>query len=172
MWESLSNIFINGDVWSIIIKALLSLAATGLCGLIGTLIGKVISNHKTSKIYKYARTVVDAAEQKFPNEGKKMGPEKMQYVMDQLVIKFPKIADNRYLYNIAEQAVYKLNEEKRKEELVIEFKKKYGEDPIGVSTDINKDKAPTSSDINSSTVQASTSNSTSTSKKRNRLQSF
>ena len=131
MWQEFIT---STDIWSIVIKSLLSLAITGLCGLVGTLIGKAISNHKTSKIYRYARTVVEAAEQKFPNEGRKMGPEKMQYVMDQLIIKFPSIGDNQYLYNIAEQAVYKLNQEKIREDKIKEFKDKYGEDPIGIET--------------------------------------
>ena len=172
MWESITEFFASGDFWAILIKALLSLAITGLCGLMGTLIGKVISNHKTSRIYRYAMTVVEAAEQKFPNEGKKMGPEKMQYVMDQLVIKFPKIADNQYLYNIAEQAVYKLNEEKRREERIAEFKEKYGEDPIAVQSKTTSTEQIKTEEVKPNQVVNTTTTSTSNTKKRNRLQSF
>ena len=106
MKEAILQIFQNGDIWTIIIKVLITTVLSAVVGLIGTLIGKIISKHKNSKIYKYAKTCVEAAEQKFPNEGKKMGPEKMAYVMDQLAIKFPKIKENSYLYNIAEAAVY------------------------------------------------------------------
>lgn len=46
--------------------------------------------------------------------------------MSQIVIRFPSVRDNQYLYNIAEQAVYKLNEEKQKEKTIKEFEEKYG----------------------------------------------
>ena len=55
-----------------------------------------------------------------------MGSEKLDYVMSQLMIRFPKIKDNRYLYNIVEQAVFKLNDEKQKQKLIAEFEAKYG----------------------------------------------
>lgn len=127
MMETLTEIFTSGEIWSIIIKALLTAAAGGIIALCGTLLGKIISKNKESRIYKYARTLVDAAEQKYPNEGTKMGPQKMSYVMDQIVIRFPGVKDNRYLYNIVEQAVYKLNEEKQRQKAIEEFEKKYGE---------------------------------------------
>ena len=98
--EIIKEFFASGDVWTIVIKVLLTAIFTGLLGLIGTLLGRIIARHKNSKIYKYADACVKAAEIKFPNEGTKMGPEKMQYVMDQMMIKFPKIRDNQYLYNM------------------------------------------------------------------------
>ena len=57
-----------------------------------------------------------------------MGPQKLDYVMSQLVIRFPKIRDNRYLYNIVEKTVFELNEEKQKQKLIQEFEAKYGKD--------------------------------------------
>ena len=134
MWEGMVEVFTATDFWGIVIKVLVTAVLTGLVGLCATLIGKLIAKCKNSKIYKYAKTCVEAAEQKFPNEGTKMGPEKMQYVMDQLAIAFPKIKDNRFLYNVAEAAVYQLNEEKRQEAAILEFKEKYGEDPLAVSS--------------------------------------
>lgn len=107
--EAIIEFFANGDFWAVLIKVLLTALLTAGVGVLGTLIGKIIAKSKNSKIYKYAETCVKAAEIKFPNEGKKMGPEKMQYVMDQMMIKFPKIRDNQYLYNVAESAVYELN---------------------------------------------------------------
>ena len=133
--EIIKEFFASGDVWTIVIKVLLTAIFTGLLGLIGTLLGRIIARHKNSKIYKYADACVKAAEQKFPNEGTKMGPEKMQYVMDQMMIKFPKIRDNQYLYNIAEAAVFELNEDKRKEAAIKEFEEKYGEKPLAVQED-------------------------------------
>ena len=131
--EYISEFFTSGDFWAVIIKVLLTAVLTGLLGLIGTGIGKMIATCKNSKIRKYAKTCVEAAEQKFPNEGKKMGPEKMQYVMDQMMIRFPKIRDNQYLYNIAEAAVFQLNAEFQKEAAVKEFEEKYGEKPLAIT---------------------------------------
>lgn len=127
MLEAFTEIFTSGEIWSIVIKVLVTAAAGGIITLCGTLLSKVISRNKESKIYRYAKTLVEAAEQKFPNEGTKMGPQKMDYVMSQIVIRFPGVKDNRYLYNIVEQAVYKLNEEKQKQKLIEEFEAKYGE---------------------------------------------
>ena len=125
--ETIQEMFSSGEIWGIIIKVLLTAIASGLVAICGALIGRIVSKNKQSKIYKYASTLVDAAEQKFPNEGTKMGPQKLDYVMSQIVIRFPTIRDNRYLYNIVEQAVYKLNEEKQKENYIKEFEEKYGE---------------------------------------------
>lgn len=136
---NLSSFFVREDIWFTIIKVLLTTVFSALLGLIGTLTGKIIANAKESKIRKYAKTCVEAAEQKFPNEGKKMGPEKMQYVMDQLAIKFPKIKENTYLYNIAEAAVFELNKEFKKEAAIKEFEDKYGEKPIAVLEKENND---------------------------------
>ena len=136
MWETVKTTFLefftSGDVWAVIIKVLATALLTAGLGYIGTCIGRLIAKNKESKIYRYADTCVRAAEQKFPNEGKKMGPEKMAYVMDQLAIKFPKIKENTYLYNIAEAAVRELNKEMEKEATIKEFEEKYGEKPIAV----------------------------------------
>ena len=130
--DSFVEIFTSGDIWSIIIKVLMTAALSALLGLAGTAIGKMISKNKESRIHKYAKVCVEAAEIKFPNEGKKMGPEKMAYVMDQLAIKFPRIKESAYLYNIAESAVFELNREMQKEQAIKEFEEKYGEKPLAV----------------------------------------
>lgn len=117
------------DFWAILIKSLVTGLLTAAVGLICTLIGKALASWKHSKIRTHAKIAVKAAEQKFPNEGKKMGPEKMAYVMDYLAITFPKIKSNKYLYNIAEAAVYELNNKEVKQEAEQEFKDKYGELP-------------------------------------------
>lgn len=132
MQEAIKAFFVNGDVWSVVIRVLITALLSAGIGLIGTLIGRAVAKNKNSKIYKYAKTCVEAAEMKFPNEGKKMGPEKMTYVMDQLAIKFPRIKENTYLYNIAEAAVYELNRENEREAAIEEFEQKYGEKPLAV----------------------------------------
>lgn len=131
----LNEFFTGGDFWSILLKVLITTLLTAGIGYIGTLIGRIIAKSKNSRIYKYADTCVKAAEQKFPNEGKKMGPEKLQYVMDQMMIKFPKIRDNQYLYNIAEAAVFELNRQKQTEAAIKEFEEKYGEKPLAAPKD-------------------------------------
>jgi hypothetical protein len=125
--DGLVQLFESGDFWSILIKVLLTAALSGLVGLFCTLIGKIIAKSKTSKLKEHAKIAVEAAEQKFPNEGTKMGPQKMAYVMDYLAITFPKIKSNQYLYNIAEAAVYELNKEKEEEAAKKEFEEKYNE---------------------------------------------
>ena len=142
MTEAIKEIFTSGQIWAIVIKVLLTTAASGLVAICGTALGKMISKNKESKIYKYAETLVEAAEQKFPNEGTKMGPQKMEYVMSQIVIRFPSVRDNQYLYNIAEQAVYKLNEEKQKEKTIKEFEEKYGKGSYVEITEESKQEEP------------------------------
>lgn len=138
MEEAITEFFSNGEFWAILIKVLLTALLTAGVGVLGTLIGKIIAKSKNSKIYKYADTCVKAAEQKFPNEGKKMGPEKLQYVMDQMMIKFPKIRDNQYLYNIAEAAVFELNKQIQREAAIKDFEAKYGEKPLVVQQEESK----------------------------------
>ena len=129
MSEAITVFFQSGDFWSVVVKVLITALLTGLVGLLCTVIGKLIAKCKNSKLMRHARIAVRAAEQKFPNEGKKMGPEKMAYVMDYLAITFPKIKSNQYLYNIAEASVYELNNEDIKKEAEQAFKDKYGELP-------------------------------------------
>ena len=130
MWETFSEFFISGEFWAVLLKVLVTALLTTGIGFIGTLIGKAVAKNKESKIYKYAATCVRAAEMKYPNEGTKMGPQKMAYVMDQLAIKFPKIKESTYFYNIAEAAVLELNKEFEQEAAIKEFEDKYGETPI------------------------------------------
>ena len=129
MIDTLVYIFESGDIWAILLKVLITALMSGLVGLVCTLIGKIIAKSKTSKLKEHAKIAVEAAEQKFPNEGTKMGPQKMAYVMDYLAITFPKIKSNQYLYNIAEAAVFELNKEKEEEAAKKDFEEKYGELP-------------------------------------------
>lgn len=133
MGEALELFFQSGEFWPVLIKVLLTAVLTGLVGLCTTLIGKIVAKNKSSKIMKQAEIAVRAAEQKFPNEGRKMGPEKMAYVMDYLAITFPKIKNNQYLYNIAEAAVYELNRQRQEEDDRKAFEEKYGELPSEVT---------------------------------------
>ena len=122
------------DFWAILIKVLITALLSGAVGLMCTLIGKILIKCKNSKLVRHARIAVRAAEMKYPNEGKKMGPEKMTYVMDYLSVTFPKIKSNQYLYNIAEAAVLELNNEDIQKKAEQDFKDKYGELPSELAT--------------------------------------
>ena len=147
MIEALNEFFASGDVWSVVLKVLLTALLSGAVGLVITCIGRLLAKSKNSRIMKYAKICVEAAEQKFPNEGTKMGPQKMTYVMDQLAIKFPRIKENTYLYNIVESAVYELNREKRKQIEIEQFKEKYGEEPLAVKEELENTEIVESNDL-------------------------
>ena len=156
MGEAIKVFFQSGDFWAVLIKALITALLTGLIGLICTAIGKIIAKCKNSNLIRHARIAVRAAEQKFPNDGKKMGPEKMAYVMDYLAITFPKIKSNQYLYNIAEAAVYELNNKSIEEEAEQAFKDKYGELPTEDS--IVQESVPEIAENTSDKVEEETKN--------------
>ena len=151
--EASQEFFTNGEFWAILIKVLITTLLSAGIGLIGTLIGRAVAKHKDSKIYKYAKTCVDAAEMKYPNEGKKMGPEKMAYVMDQMAIKFPKIKESTYFYNIAEAAVLELNRKMKEEAAVKEFEEKYGEKPFAVLEEVKSTEKETVEDVEEETPE-------------------
>ena len=125
--NTLVDMFNSGEIWSILLKIVIGLILSGITTLIGTITVKVILKFKESMVYKYADTLVAAAEQKYPNEGTKMGPQKLDYVMSQLCIRFPKIRDSRYLYNVVEKSVFQFNEERQQQKLIKEFEHKHGE---------------------------------------------
>lgn len=101
--------------WNMILeiaaKALGTAAATLVITLGSVLFAKLQSKIKDTKISNYVKEVVKAAEQMFPNEGKKMGKEKYEYVVNTVLAKFPGITDNTYLKSLIEGAVYTLSEE-------------------------------------------------------------
>lgn len=137
--EALIYIFESGDFWAILLKVLITALLTGTLSLLCTLMGKLIIKLKNSKLKRQADIAVKAAEIKFPNEGTKMGPQKMAYVMDYLAITFPKIKSNQYLYNIAEAAVYELNREKELQSAKEQFEEKYGELPEAEDNNFNNE---------------------------------
>lgn len=172
--EAFLDVWSSGEIWSILIKVLIGLAFSGIAGLCGTLIVRIITNCKESKIYKYATTLVEAAEQKYPNEGTKMGPQKMDYVMSQLVIRFPHIKDNRYLYNIVEQSVFKFNEKRQQQKQIEEFERKHGKGSYKLTErEIRKkQKEQKVEEKINTTTQISTSDQTTDTKKSSGLKSF
>ena len=101
--------------WSLILdyvlKILGSIGASIVITLSGILFAKLKSKIQDSKVANYVKEAVKAAEQLYPNEGKKMGKEKYQYVVTQVLNKFPNLTDNEYLKSLIEGAVYTLSEQ-------------------------------------------------------------
>lgn len=168
MMEAFLEFFQDGSFWGILIKVLITALLTGLVSLVCTAIGRAISKNKNSKLYKQAEIAVKAAEQKYPNEGTKMGPQKMAYVMDYLATQFPNIKNNQYLYNIAEAAVYELNNQRNQEIAQEEFKEKYGELP----SEDSSDKSEVVEEENNEVVQTQSVATTTTTKHKNKISSF
>ena len=101
--------------WSLILdyvlKILGSIGASIIITLSGILFAKLRSKIQDSKVANYVKEAVKAAEQLYPNTGKKMGKEKYQYVVTQVLNKFPNLTDNEYLKSLIEGAVYTLSEQ-------------------------------------------------------------
>ena len=60
--ETILQVFSSGDIWSYVLKALLTLLLSAATAGISTLIVNLIARNKESRLYKYAMTVVEAAE--------------------------------------------------------------------------------------------------------------
>lgn len=101
--------------WSTILDYLLkiigSIGASVIITLAGVLFAKLKTKIKESRINSYIKEAVQAAEQLYPNQGKKMGKEKYAYVVQQVLAKFPNLTDNEYLKSLIEGAVYTLSEQ-------------------------------------------------------------
>ena len=101
--------------WSLILdyvlKILGSIGASVIITLAGVLFAKLKTKIKESRINSYIKEAVQAAEQLYPNQGKKMGKEKYAYVVQQVLAKFPNLTDNEYLKSLIEGAVYTLSEQ-------------------------------------------------------------
>ena len=105
------------------LKILGSALATLLITYASILFAKLKTKIKENRINTYISKVVRAAEQLYPNQGKKMGPEKYEYVVKQLLAKFPTLTDNEYLKSLIEGAVFSLTEELKENGVIKEEKK-------------------------------------------------
>ena len=101
--------------WNLILnyalKALGSAAATFVITYATILFTKLKEKIKESRIAAYVDKVVRAAEQIYPNEGQKTGKEKLEYVTNMVLEKFPKLTNNDYLKSLIEGAVYSVSQE-------------------------------------------------------------
>lgn len=138
--------------WSVILDYLLkiigSIGASVIITLAGVLFAKLKTKIKESRINSYIKEAVQAAEQLYPNQGKKMGKEKYAYVVQQVLAKFPNLTDNEYLKSLIEGAVYTLSEQVKqiaKEQSKIESTKT-------TTTNVNKTNSITNNTTNTPTL--------------------
>lgn len=99
------------SVLDIVLKAVGSIGASIIVTLAGILFAKLRTKIKESRINSYIKEAVQAAEQLYPNQGKKMGKEKYAYVVQQVLAKFPTLTDNEYLKSLIEGAVYTVSQQ-------------------------------------------------------------
>lgn len=100
--------------WNVVLeygaKILGSMAATLVITLGSILFAKLKAKLQDSKLKLFIDSAVKAAEQLYPNLGKKTGAEKYQYVYDLVTKKYPKV-ENEYLKALIEGAVFSVSEE-------------------------------------------------------------
>lgn len=98
-------------ILSIILKAVGSIGATIIITLATTLFTKLKNKLNEAKLYAFVKHSVQAAEQLYPNNGSKTGKQKYEYVVKQVLAKYPKMVENEYLKNLIEGAVYTVSEQ-------------------------------------------------------------
>lgn len=101
--------------WNLLLNYILKIVGSVGASLIVTyasiLFAKLKNKIHESKVTAYVKQAVQAAEQLYPNEGKKMGKEKYAYVVQQTLAKFPNLTENEYLKSIIEGAVYTVSQQ-------------------------------------------------------------
>ena len=106
--------------WNIVLEYALKILGSTLATLIITYGTILFTKLKTKigevRINNYLEVLVQAAEQIFPNLGKKTGPEKFAYVKDCIITKFPKLKNDPNLNALIEGAVYTISQKLKIEE--------------------------------------------------------
>lgn len=101
--------------WSLILDYGVKILAAVIATLITTygsiLFAKLKSKLHDAKVNMFITNAVKAAEQLYPNLGKKTGKEKYEYVLNEVLTKFPKMTDNAHLKTLIEAAVYGVSEQ-------------------------------------------------------------
>ena len=97
----------------ILIKALGSALATIVITFASILFAKLKAKIGEARLNTYIDRCVKAAEQIFPNLGTKTGPEKLKYVKEMVIKKFPKLSDSPYLNALIEGAVYAVSQQQK-----------------------------------------------------------
>lgn len=90
---------------------------SALAGLVITyasiLFAKLKAKIGESKLNAFIDKTVKAAEQLYPNNGTKTGKIKFDYVVQQVLAKYPKLENNDYLKNLIEGAVYAVSQHEK-----------------------------------------------------------
>lgn len=90
---------------------------SALAGLVITyssiLFAKLKAKIGESKLNAFIDKTVKAAEQLFPNNGTKTGKIKFDYVVQQVLAKYPKLENNEHLKNLIEGAVYAVSQHEK-----------------------------------------------------------
>lgn len=101
--------------WSLVldygVKALAALVAALITTYGSILFAKLKAKIQDARVNTFITSAVKAAEQLFPNVGKKTGKEKYEYVLNEVLTKFPKMTDNPHLKTLIEAAVYGVSEQ-------------------------------------------------------------
>ena len=86
------------------------MAATTVITYSSILFAKLKTKIGEARVNNYLNVLVQAAEQTFPNLGKKTGPEKFEFVKECVPRKFPKLKDDPNLNALIEGAVYTISQ--------------------------------------------------------------
>lgn len=101
--------------WSIILDYGVKILGAVIASLIITfgsiLFAKLKAKIQDKRVNMFIMNAVRAAEQLYPNFGKKTGKEKYEYVLNEVLTKFPSMTDNPYLKTLIESAVYAVSEQ-------------------------------------------------------------
>ena len=101
--------------WNLILnyglKILGSAAATLIITLGSILFAKLKTKIGEARLNTFIDKTVRAAEQLYPNLGSKTGKEKYEYVLNEVLAKFPNQVNNEHLKTLIEGAVYAVSEE-------------------------------------------------------------
>lgn len=101
--------------WSLVldygVKILAAIIATLITTYGSILFAKLKSKLQDAKVNLFITNAVKAAEQLYPNLGKKTGKEKYEYVLNEVIAKFPKLTDSPHLKTLIEAAVYGVSEQ-------------------------------------------------------------
>ena len=94
-----------------LMKGLGSALATLLITFATILFTKLKTKIGEARVNNFIKQVVQAAEQLYPNNGQKMGAIKYEFVLEEVVKKFPKLKDSPQLKSLIEGAVYTVSQQ-------------------------------------------------------------
>lgn len=101
--------------WSIILDYGVKILGAVIASLIITfgsiLFAKLKAKMQDKRVNMFITNAVRAAEQLYPNFGKKTGKEKYEYVLNEVLTKFPNMTNNPHLKTLIESAVYAVSEQ-------------------------------------------------------------